>query len=615
MPFQDTVAARRGRAPVTRPGARVGAHGERPDGGPAHAYPGAGGRPAPRAPRPDDRGAYPGLGVRPRGRHGSRGPGAAYPDAGVRPLSLRLRCLAAVLAAAALPAAAQPADEALLAAIREEGLQRSQVMRHVGWLSDVYGPRLTGTPAIEEAGAWAMDTLRGWGLSNVSAERFAFGAGWTLERFHAHLVEPQVMPIIGYPKSWSAGTGGTVTAEVVRVDLASEADFERYRGRLRGKIVLTQPVRRVPMLTGDVVLRMDDEQLAAAARPVEPPPAGPRRRPPARGGPAFARQLQQFYLDEGVVAAVDRGSDAVHVGGGSGLPHRTQRTDGGTIFVGRGAPWNEETAGTWVPSLTFAVEHYNRMVRLLDLGLPVRMELHVETRFHPEAEADEGLNAFNILAEIPGRGFDGGVVMLGAHFDTTHASTGATDNAVGVAAMMEAMRILKTVGARPRRTIRLALWGAEEQGLLGSREYVRRHFGDAVTMALEPAHAKLSAYYNIDNGTGRLRGIWLQGNAAAGAVFEPWAAPLADLGFTTLSPRSVGGTDHVAFERVGLPGFQFIQDRLEYNSRTHHSNMDVVDRVQPDDARQMAVVAAVFAYNTAMLDERLPRKPLPRPRR
>ena len=522
------------------------------------------------------------------------------------------RVLAVVLAAAAAPAAAQPADEALLAAIREEGLERSQVMEHVVRLSDVYGPRLTGTPAIEAAGEWTMDTLRGWGLSNVHAERFAFGAGWSLERFHAHLVQPQVMPVIGYPKAWSSGTGGTVTADVVRVDLRSVADFERYRGRLRGKIVLTQPAREVPMLTGDVVLRMDDELLAEAARPFAPARRGLRA--PARRGPGFER-LRRFYLDEGVVAAVDRGSDFVHVEGGSGLSHRTQRTDGGTIFVGRGAPWTAEPPGTGVASLTFAVEHYNRMVRLLDLGVPVRMELRVETRFHPEAEADEGLNAFNILAELPGTDLADEVVIVGAHFDTTHASTGATDNAVGVAAMMEAVRILKTVGARPRRTIRLALWGAEEQGLLGAREYVRRHFGDAATMALEPAHAKLSAYYNIDNGTGRLRGIWTQGNAAAAAVFESWAAPLADLGFTTVSPWSVGGTDHVPFEMVGLPGFQFIQDRLEYNSRTHHSNMDVVDRVQPDDARQMAVVAAVFAYNTAMLDERLPRKPLPRPRR
>ena len=458
-----------------------------------------------------------------------------------------------------------------------------------------------------------MDTLRGWGLSNVHAERFAFGTGWSLERFHAHLVEPQVMPVIGYPKSWSSGTDGTVTAEVVRADLRSVADLARYRGLLRGKIVLTQPAREVPMLTGDVVLRMDDELLAEAARPFPPPAARRASRPPGRGI-GFAR-LRQFYLDEGVVAEVDRGSDFVHVEGGSGLSHRTQRTDGGTIFVGRGAPWTAEPPGTGVPRLTFAVEHYNRMVRLLDLGVRVRMELHVETRFHPEAEADEGLNAFNILAELPGTDLADEVVILGAHFDTTHASTGATDNAVGVAAMMEALRILKTVGARPRRTIRLALWGAEEQGLLGAREYVRRHYGDAATMALRPDHAKLSAYYNIDNGTGRLRGIWTQGNAAAAAIFESWAAPLADLGFTTVSPWSVGGTDHFAFETVGLPGFQFIQDRLEYNSRTHHSNMDVVDRVQPDDARQMAVVAAVFAYNTAMLDERLPRKPLPRPRR
>ena len=583
-----------------------------------------------RRPRPT---AASGAGIRPRTR--GTGEARAVRAAGIQaasapPVAVRTRPrtrgtqerrpvrLAGVLAAlaasaVALPAPAQPADEALLAAIREEGLERSQVMDHVVWLSDVYGPRFTGTPAIEEAGAWTMDTLRGWGLSNVHAERFAFGAGWSLERFHAHLVEPQVMPIIGYPKSWSSGTDGTVTAEVVRVDLRSAADFERYRGRLRGKIVLTQPAREVPMLTGDVVLRMDDRLLAEAARPARSAPAWRGFRPPPRAGFSF-RQLMQFYVDEGVVAAVDRGSDFVHVEGGSGLSHTTQRTDGGTIFVGRGGPWNTDPPGTWVPSLTFAVEHYNRMVRLLDLGLPVRMELHVETRFHPEAEADGGLNAFNILAELPGTDLADEVVIIGAHFDTTHASTGATDNAVGVAAMMEAMRILRTVGARPRRTIRLALWGAEEQGLLGAREYVRRHYGDARTMALRPDHAKFSAYYNIDNGTGRLRGIWTQGNAAAAAVFEPWTAPLADLGFTTVSPRSVSGTDHVAFEQVGLPGFQFIQDRLEYNSRTHHSNMDVVDRVQPDDARQMAVVTAVFAYNTAMLDERLPRKPLPRRR-
>jgi hypothetical protein len=306
---------------------------------------------------------------------------------------------------------------------------------------------------------------------------------------------------------------------------------------------------------------------------------------------------------------VDRGSNSVTVGIGSELPYVTQRTDGGTIFVGSGGP-RDENVGTLVPSVTLAVEHYNRMVRILDRGVAVRMELHLSTRFHSEVDADQQLNAFNLLAEIPGTDLADEVVMLGAHFDTTHAGTGATDNAAGVAAMMEVMRILQAVDARPRRTIRLALWGAEEQGLLGSREYVRRHFGDPAT-ALKRAHAKLSGYFNIDNGAGRLRGIWLQENFAVASVFEEWIDSMQDLGVTTMGPRRVTGTDHESFDDVGLPGFQFMQDRLEYNSRTHHSNMDLVDRVQRDDVVQMAVVAAIFAYNSAMRDERLPRKTTP----
>ena len=516
----------------------------------------------------------------------------------------------AVLMTASL--AAQPLDHATLAAIRDEGLRRSQVMDHIGWLSDVYGPRVTGTPAIEQARVWTMDKLRAWGLSNVHAERFAFGHGWSLERFHAHMIEPQVMPIIGYPKSWSSSTDGTVTAEVIRVDIRTEADFETYRGTLRGKIVLSQPARDVRMLEGDLVLRMTDAQLAEASRTQVPPPA--RRRRGGRGGRdglSFNDRLQQFYLDEGVVAVLDRGGDRFMMGAGSGLPYQTQRTDGGTIFVGRGGP-RDENAGNVVPSVTLAVEHYNRMVRILDKEVPVRVELHVETTFHAETDAAGQMNAFNILAEIPGTDLAAEVVMIGAHFDTTHAGTGATDNATGVAAMMEVMRILHTIGARPRRTIRLALWGAEEQGLLGSRDYVRRHFGDPRTTGLLPAHETLSGYFNIDNGSGRLRGIWLQENFAVAPVFEDWIASLHDLGVTTLGPRSVSGTDHTSFDAVGLPGFQFIQDRLEYNARTHHSNMDVVDRVQRDDVVQMAVVAAIFAYNTAMRDELLPRKAVPR---
>ncbi len=505
-------------------------------------------------------------------------------------------------------AAAQPVDQATLSAIRAEGLSRSQVMDHIEWLSDVYGPRVTGTPAIEDARVWATERLHAWRLSDVHEERFGFGQGWSLRRFHAHMTAPQVMPLIGYPKSWSSSTEGTVTAEVVRIDIRTPADLKAYRGTLRGKIVLPQPARDVPLLEGDVVLRMTDAQLEEAARTPVPPVANPPR---AGGGPSIATQVQQFYVDEGVVAVLDRGSDNVSVGIGSGLPYATQRTDGGTIFVGRGGPRHED-AGSLVPAVTVAVEHYNRMVRILDKGLPVRVELHVEAVFHPETAATDQLNAFNLLADIPGTDLADEVVMIGAHFDTTHAGTGATDNAAGVAAMMEAMRILQAVGARPRRTIRLALWGGEEQGLLGSREYVRRHFGDTTTMTLTPAHEKLSGYFNLDNGAGKLRGIWLQENYAVAPVFAAWLTSLGDLGVTTLGPRRVSGTDHVSFDAIGLPAFQFMQDRLEYNSRTHHSNMDVVDRVQRDDVIQMAVVAATFAYNTAMRDERLPRKPLPR---
>ncbi|MEE2636508.1 MAG: M20/M25/M40 family metallo-hydrolase [Acidobacteriota bacterium] len=512
-------------------------------------------------------------------------------------------------------ARAQGLDHATLSAIRDEGLRRSQVMQHVGSLSDVYGPRVTGTPAIEEAGEWAMNTLREWGLVDVRAERFAFGHGWSLVRFHAHLLEPQVMPIIGFPKSWSSSTEGTVVADVVRVEIRSDADFDLYRGTLDGKIVLVQPSRDVPMLTGKLVLRMDEAQLVEAGRTQVPPPASrDRRRPLARRQPqeGFNEQLQHFYRDEGVIAVLDRGRDQVVVAGGSGLRHQTQRTDGGTIFVGRGGP-RDERAGEFVPAVTVAVEHYNRMVRLLATDVPVRMELRVETEFHPEVEAEEGLNGFNILAELPGGDLADEVVIIGAHFDTTHAGTGATDNAVGVSAMMEGMRILTAIEAKPRRTIRLALWGAEEQGLLGSRAYVRRHIGDPGTMELLPAHEKVVAYFNIDNGTGRLRGIWLQDNFAVAPIFESWISSMEDLGVSTIGPRSVSGTDHVSFDAVGIPAFQFMQDRLEYNSRTHHSNMDVFDRVQRDDVVQMAVVAASFAYNTAMRDEPLPRKPLPRP--
>ena len=530
-----------------------------------------------------------------------------------------LPSLVLILGLVVVPSAQSPSekvDAAAIARIRDEGLNRSQVMDHIWWLSDVYGPRLTGGPQILQASDWAIKKFSEWGLTNPHRETFAFGRGWSLVRFQAHMIEPQVQPLIGFPGAWTPGTKGPITADVVRVQIANEADFEKYRGKLAGKIVLTQPVREVRMLEGLIVSRMGEKELAEAL--TVPTPRGGRgtagANPPGQGrgaqagGQSLATRIQQFYRDENVAALFNRGGDTVTASIGSDLSVQQQRPDGGTIFPSGGGSRTSDPA-TGLPSVTLAVEHYNRLARLVDRNIPVKVELQIETKFHEETTP----NGFNTIAEIPGTdpALKDEVVLLGAHFDSLPAATGATDNATGSAAMMEAMRILKTIGVKPRRTIRIGLWGAEEQGLLGSRAYVREHYADAATMALKPAHERISVYFNSDNGTGRVRGIWLQSNPAVKPIFEAWIAPLRDLGVVALGPRSVASTDHSSFDAVGIPAFQFMVDRLEYNSRTHHSNMDTFDRVQKDDMIQQATVIAVFAYNAAMRDEKLPRKQLP----
>ena len=539
--------------------------------------------------------------------------------------SVLVLCSAALVAVPAVQPAAEKLDYAAIAQIRDEGLNRSQAMETLFWLTDRYGPRLTGSPAMDEAGAWTMKKMTEWGLANVHREEWDFGRSWSLERFNAHLVAPQIQPLIGFPKTWSPGTDGVVTADVVRAAIASEADFATFKGQLKGKIVLAQPVRAVRMLEGPFIVRMDGDLAKEAATTPVPPQrgrgaAGGRGAAPAApagddtadqpgGGRGQAQQfqakLQQFYKDEGVVAVFDRGSDSDTANMGSNLSVNQQHPDGGTVFPGT----VNRTATVAVPQVTLAVEHYNRMMRLLEHDVPVKVELDLRVRFH------ENTKGFNIVGEIPGTDPSGEVVMLGAHFDSHPFATGATDNATGSTAMLEALRIIKTLGLRPRRTIRVALWGGEEQGLLGSRAYVQAHFGDPQSMQLKPEHAKLSAYFNLDNGTGRIRGVWMQSNLAVRPIFDQWIAPLTDLGVTILGPRSVSQTDHVSFDNVGLPGFQFVQDRLEYNARSHHSNMDTYDRVQRDDLLQQATVAAVFAYDAATRDEKLPRKALPAPPR
>lgn len=511
-----------------------------------------------------------------------------------------------VLPIAASAQTTERLDYQMLGRIRDEGMQRSQVMDIVSWLADVHGPRLTGSPGFKQAGDWTIETLKKWGMANVHYEPWAFGRGWSLERFSAHMIEPQIQPLIGYPKAWSPGTGGAIIGDAVQVLINSPADFEKYRGKLKGKFVLPQTERAVRMLEGDIVLKMGEREIKEAESTPIAAAGGGRSPTPA----VSTAQLNKFYVEEGVAAVFDRGSDSDMSAGGSDMSWMTQRVDGGTVFVGSGGS-REANAAPVPVQVTLAVEHYNRMIRILQKGVPVRLELDLRVKFHEEGSTPNG---FNIIAEIPGTDpkLKDEIVLIGGHFDSWHSGTGATDNATGSAAMLEALRILKTLGVQPRRTIRVGLWGAEEQGLLGSRDYVKKHIADGATQM--PEFNKHSAYFNIDNGTGRIRGIWFQQNFAVQPIFQQWITPLNDLGVTTLGPRSVSSTDHLPFDAAGIPGFQFMQERLEYNSRTHHSNMDVVDRVQRDDMVQMATVVAWFSYNASMRDERLPRKAMTAPK-
>lgn len=491
----------------------------------------------------------------------------------------------------------EPVDLDAVGQIKAEGLQRSQVMDLVWYLTDVHGPRLTNSPQIRAAAKWATERLSSWGLSNVHEETWGpFGRGWTNDQFAAQVVAPTVAPLIAYPRAWTPGTNGVATAEVVLAVVNSEQDLAKFKGQLAGKIVLALDAVDVRLPTGTPSLRYSEQDLANLQN--EPVRAGRGRgNPPAAGppfDPNFRLKRMTFYKSEGVLAALLPGNGA----GERGIVQT------GTFEVVRD-PKSPEV----VPQVHVATEQYNRLVRLVQRNIPVRVSIDMKNRF-----IDEPLDSFNVIAEIPGTDKADEVVMLGAHFDSETAGTGATDNAAGSAAIMEAMRILKTTGLRMRRTVRLALWTGEEQGLLGSSAYVAAHFGDAETMQLRLDHAKLAAYFNMDNGSGAIRGVYLQGNESVRPVFSAWMEPLKSLGMTMLTIRGAGGTDHQSFDRVGLPGFQFVQDELEYDTVSHHTNMDVYERVQAEDMMKNSVIIASFVYHAANRTERLPRKALPQPR-
>jgi carboxypeptidase Q len=499
---------------------------------------------------------------------------------------------ALVAVVVSLPLAAQwPATEKIdldaVYRLKDEGLQRSKVMEIESYLTDVYGPRLTGSPNIREAADWAQKTMKEWGLANVHSETWPFGRGWQNQRFVANAVTPRAYPLIAYPKAWTPGTNGPVTADAVIAVIATDKDFDTYRGKLRGKFVLGTAMREVPAHFEPQGRRYTDAELAELSKQ---PEGGGRGRGNFQAAQAFNAKRNRFFLDEGVAAVLD-----------------ISRGDGGTLFVQGGGPRDPKEPP--VPAqVVVAVEQYGRIWRTLEKKIPVTLTMDIDNTFF-----DGDQNGFNIAAEIPGTDKADELVMLGAHFDSWHTGTGATDNAAGSAVMMEAMRLLKVSGVKLRRTVRIGLWGGEEEGLLGSKEYVKAHFADPATMQLKPEHAKLAGYFNVDNGTGLIRGVYLQGNEAVAPIFQQWMEPFKNLGMTTLTIRNTGGTDHLSYDAVGLPGFQFVQDEVEYNSRTHHSNMDVYERIQPTDMMRNAVIVAAFVYNTANRDEKLPRKPLPKP--
>ncbi|MGH9888400.1 MAG: M20/M25/M40 family metallo-hydrolase, partial [bacterium] len=421
----------------------------------------------------------------------------------------------------------------------------------------------------------------------VHLENWTFGRGWQSQRFAASALTPRSYPLIAYPKAWTPGTNGPVTGEAIVAVISEEKDFATFKGTLRGKFVLATAMRDVEAHFDAPGHRYTEPELRDLSQ--QPQAGGRGRGGRGQGNQEFTRKRTQFWIDEGVAAVLDIG-----------------RGDGGTLFVQGGGSRDAKEPSS-PPQIVLAVEHYGRIWRTLEKKVPVTLQMNVENKFF-----DADLNAFNIVGEITGTDKADEIVMIGAHFDSWHTGTGATDNAAGSAIMMEAMRILKTTGVTLRRTVRIGLWSGEEQGLLGSKEYVKAHFGDPATMQLKPEHAKFAGYFNVDNGTGLIRGVYLQGNEAVAPIFSAWMEPLKNMGMNTLTIRNTGGTDHLSYDAVGLPGFQFIQDEVEYNSRTHHSNMDMYERVQANDMMRNAVIVASFVCNAANRDEKLPRKPLPK---
>ena len=530
---------------------------------------------------------------------------------------IRAAFLQAIVILAVSPAASaqdEPIDLEVISLIRDEGLRHSKVMETLSHLTDVIGPRLTGSPSMKLANEWTAKQMADWGLVNAKLEAWGpFGRGWSFSHASVHMLTPRAAPLFALPKAWTPGTAGPVRGKARRLSLESKEDLEQHKGQLQGAILLLDDAAEMNVDSNDLFQRHSDDELdELTSFPIPGSRGGRGGRADWRSRNAGRRELRkslnQYLIDEGVVATVSVSS----------------RSNGILLVSGGGSREPDESAG--VPSVVMAAEHYNLLLRLLEGEAEVDLEIDVAAGFH-----DDDPMAYNTVAEIPGSDLADEVVMLGGHLDSWHAGTGATDNGAGCAVMMEAARILKALDLKPRRTIRVALWSGEEQGLLGSRAYVKDHFayreeveGEDSTenrrsrpgeLILRPEHAGLAAYFNLDNGSGKIRGVYAEENAAVKPIFGAWLEPFVDLGADTVTMRKTGGTDHGSFQSVGLAGFQYIQDGLDYNSRTHHTHLDTYDHAQSEDLMQASVIVASFAYHAAMRDDQLPRPPLPRSER
>jgi carboxypeptidase Q len=502
-------------------------------------------------------------------------------------------------------------DMATINRIKEEGTKNSKVMDIAFHLTDANGPRLSGSPGLMKASEWARAEMTKWGLVNANLEPWGeFGKGWELKKSYVAMTAPYYKPLIAYPKTWTKGSGGLKNAEVILVKAKDSAELDAYRGKLKGKVILLYRADTLKQTFQADARRYTDEDLERMANATAPAPRNRtgadtsqrrladtmrRRNPPpppvmSIGG----ERIKQLAIQEGAVAILSM----------------SPRGHDGTLFVQGGGSYDPKLPENFL-DIMITMEDYLSFCRLTNAGYPVKLDVDVSTEFYTK-----DTKGYNVVAEIKGTDpvLKDEIVMLGGHLDSWQSATGATDNAAGCAVMMEVMRIFKSLGIQPRRTIRIALWSGEEQGLLGSRGYVKTHFADPMDMQLKPEHSRLSAYFNIDNGTGKVRGIYLQGNEKVKDIFTQWLSPFKDMGATTVTISNTGGTDHQSFDAVGLPGFQFIQDPIEYSTRTHHTNMDSYDHLVAADLQQISVVVAAFVYNAAMRDEKLPRKDLPQPR-